>query len=202
MCPGPESRLLSQLQPYQHKIGKATDDLCQGCGVESHTCAHLFDCSAFPTNITAADMWYRPRKAAVYISNLPSFVRHLTPVAPFLPGSRRIALPKPGRIPNWLYNQPNHPLTHPFQSPPTNPHFSPTHPPSPVSAHPPTFPMQWPTLTVSTHRPTFSSLHPRMTRLSANESKWRKNQQQRITMEVFCKFSVKRVLILMAFFQD
>jgi hypothetical protein len=74
-----------RLQSYQHKIGKSPNDLCPECGVSSHTCAHLFKCPAFPTDIRAADLWYRPRKAAVFVSNLPSFVYHLPPVAPFPP---------------------------------------------------------------------------------------------------------------------
>ena len=67
---------------YLHAIGKTADDLCPECGVASHSPAHLFECRAFPTDLTVKDLWTNPRDAAIFISNLPSFIHHLPPVAP------------------------------------------------------------------------------------------------------------------------
>ena len=74
-----------RLQTFQHRIGKAANDLCPECGVASHTTAHIFNCQTFPTTLTVDDLWYDPREAAIFVSNLPSFIRHLPPVPPLRP---------------------------------------------------------------------------------------------------------------------
>jgi hypothetical protein len=71
-----------RLQTFQHRIGKAANDLCPECGVASHTTAHIFNCRTFPTTLIVDDLWYNPREAAIFVSNLPSFIRHLPPVPP------------------------------------------------------------------------------------------------------------------------
>jgi hypothetical protein len=81
-----------RLKSYQFSIGKAEDDVCPECGTGSQNPNHLFDCPSFPTDLSKRDLWSNLREAAVFISNLPSFVHHLPPVPP-------LPFPHPGRPP-------------------------------------------------------------------------------------------------------
>jgi hypothetical protein len=102
-----------RLRSYLHSIGKADDNLCPESGVAVHTTRHIFQCRFFPTDLLVKDLWYKPCEAAIFVSNLPSFIRHLPPVAPPSPSNS----PRTSTIfffPTtdgfiWLYNQPtNH----------------------------------------------------------------------------------------------
>jgi hypothetical protein len=56
-----------QLQTYLYSIGKAVNDLCLECRAASHMTAHLFQCLKLPTNLTLADLWYKPHDAAIFL---------------------------------------------------------------------------------------------------------------------------------------
>jgi hypothetical protein len=79
------SSYCARLRSYQHSIGRADDAICPECGAFSQTPSHLFNCPRFPTDLTKKDLWSNPREAAVYVSNLPSFIRTLPPVPPVPP---------------------------------------------------------------------------------------------------------------------
>jgi hypothetical protein len=73
-----------RLHSYQFSIRKAKDDLCPECCTASYATSNLFECTFFPNNLKKWDIWYHPREAAIFISNLPLFIHHLPPVAPLL----------------------------------------------------------------------------------------------------------------------
>ena len=63
----------SRLRSYQARIGAAPTASCPECLNQDHNVGHLFDCPAFPTDLTTADLWHRPAAVADFLSILPSF---------------------------------------------------------------------------------------------------------------------------------
>ena len=69
------------LRSYLFSIGRAENSLCPKCRAAHHDPPHLFNCPAYPTNLTVWDLWACPRETAAFLTSLPSF-SHLPPVSP------------------------------------------------------------------------------------------------------------------------
>ena len=63
----------SKLASYQARIGISASSTCPDCGVSPQTSAHLFECSAHPTQLGVIDLWNNPIRAASFLSSTPSF---------------------------------------------------------------------------------------------------------------------------------
>lgn len=62
-----------RLNSYRKAINLRQDDLCPGCLLNEHNSSHLFECSAYPTNLLVSDLWSKPREVMDHLVNLPSF---------------------------------------------------------------------------------------------------------------------------------
>ena len=63
----------AKLKSYQFKIGKALDDKCPDCCIDSQDVAHLFNCPARPTGLTPDALWTDPREVAIFLARHPAF---------------------------------------------------------------------------------------------------------------------------------
>ena len=48
------------LQAYKHRVKKEPSDICTDCGTSPQDVAHLFSCTAHPTDLTPIDLWQKP----------------------------------------------------------------------------------------------------------------------------------------------
>ena len=76
-----------RLNTYRQSINLVPFDLCPDCGRAPHSSLHLFDCSSHPTDLTASDLWRRPKAVVEPLVNFSSFDDLLPadPPAPPLP---------------------------------------------------------------------------------------------------------------------
>ena len=77
----------ARLKSYQFKIGKAVDDKCPDCGIDSQDVPHLFSCPARPTGLTPEALWTDPREVAIFLAGHPAFDGIAPPSTP--PPQRR-----------------------------------------------------------------------------------------------------------------
>ena len=93
------SSFCSRLKSYQHRLGKADDDICPDCGAAPHTSSHLFQCPSFPTNLDPVALWRTPWEAASHLVRIPAF-SDLPAVGPPPPLRRHRRRPPPEPPPN------------------------------------------------------------------------------------------------------
>ena len=56
-----------RLMSYMSRIDEEVQDNCPLCNSTPHDTAHLFSCSANPTELTVTDLWTKPKKAAEFL---------------------------------------------------------------------------------------------------------------------------------------
>ena len=61
------------LEDYRLRIGLSTSNLCPCCRQEEHSVQHVFECSAYPTDLQPLDLWLRPVLVAEFLRTLPFF---------------------------------------------------------------------------------------------------------------------------------
>ena len=88
------SNFCSRLEDYQHRIGKINSDFCTNCNAAASSVHHIFDCQAFPTNLSPVDLWNRPWEVPHHLVTLPAF-SDLPDVGPPPPRSRQRRRPSP-----------------------------------------------------------------------------------------------------------
>ena len=52
---------------YMSRINEKVQDNCPLCHATPHDTAHLFSCSANPTELTVTDLWTKPKEAAEFL---------------------------------------------------------------------------------------------------------------------------------------
>ena len=57
----------NRLRQNMSRIDEEVQDNCPLCNSTPHDTAHLFSCSANPTELTVSDLWTKPRKAAEFL---------------------------------------------------------------------------------------------------------------------------------------
>ena len=62
-----------KLNSYRFSIGLSQDMLCPDCLINDHTSTHLFNCPAFPTNLSVADLWSKPKEVVEFLVSRPAF---------------------------------------------------------------------------------------------------------------------------------
>ena len=80
------------LLSFLNRIGKSRSSTCPHCNSLPDTTSHLFSCPSFPTPLRPIDLWLRPCKAALFLSNSPTFA-HLPDIDP--------PPPRPPPAPSW-----------------------------------------------------------------------------------------------------
>ena len=55
------------LRSYMSRIDEEVQDNCPLCHATPHDTAHLFSCSANPTELTVTDLWTKPKEAAEFL---------------------------------------------------------------------------------------------------------------------------------------
>jgi hypothetical protein len=78
------SSYCKHLRSYQNFIGASDDDRCPDCHLLPHSSNQIFMCPSNPTDLTARDLWKRPRESAEFLRSTSSF-SHLPIVTPSLP---------------------------------------------------------------------------------------------------------------------
>ena len=63
----------SRLASYTHRVGRSDSASCPNCSLADQSVQHLFNCPSTPTDLTAGDLWLRPKRVATYLSSHPSF---------------------------------------------------------------------------------------------------------------------------------
>ena len=63
----------ASLEDYKHRIGLSASNLCPCCRQEEHSVQHVFECSAYPTDLQPLDLWLRPVLVAEFLRTLPFF---------------------------------------------------------------------------------------------------------------------------------
>ena len=61
------------LEDYRLRVGLSMTDTCPCCRQEEHSVQHVFECPAYPTELTPLDFWTRHVMAAEFLRTLPFF---------------------------------------------------------------------------------------------------------------------------------
>ena len=70
------------LHGFAHRIGQAPSSTCPRCDIDAEDVAHLFDCPAAPTTLSAIDLWLNPIQVAQFLARHPSFSDLPPPLPP------------------------------------------------------------------------------------------------------------------------
>ena len=82
------------LESYKMKINLAQSSTCPQCGADDHTTSHLFSCTCFPTPLVVKDLWLKPVKVALFLSQLP-IISHLPSLNRLPPRQPPLVRPPP-----------------------------------------------------------------------------------------------------------